>query len=145
MKTTNTLIISIAAILIAIICSETILRLHGKSVDDPTRIDTVEMTDKDKIEMFVALNSHRLELVKTIMGSDTIYSDQEMKILEKILEEDGLEKFNKDLAEMADRYWKSKKAKSIIEDAILLERSMNDIVMNDSLAKKKLMMEMGLF
>lgn len=143
MKIANTLIISIAAIVIAIICAETILRLRERSVENPTKIDTVEMTDKDKIEMLVTLNSHRLELVKTIMDGDTIYSDQEMKFLDKALEEDGLEKFNKVLGEIADGYWKSKKAKLIIEHAIFLEKAMSDIVMNDSLLKMKREKELG--
>ena len=101
------------------------------------------MTDKDKIEMLVTLNSHRLELVKTIMDGDTIYSDQEMKILDKVLEEEGLEEFNKDFGDIADGYWKSKKAKLIIEHAIFLEHAMSDIVMNDSLLKRKRAIEAG--
>lgn len=134
MKISNTLIISIASILIIAMCSVTILRLHEKPAD------TAELTDKDKIEMLVTLNSHRLELVKTIMDGDTIYSDQEMKFFDELLEKVGEEEFNR-LHGSDDGYWKSKKAKLIIERAIFLERAMNDIIMNDSLLKKKRMAE----
>jgi hypothetical protein len=144
MKITNTIIISIASILIISICSWTILRLHENSAENHIRIDNVEISDKDKIEMLVTLNSHRLELVKTIMDGDTIYTDLEMKFLDELLEKEGLEKFNKMLEwEVIDGYWKSKKAKSIIEHAIFLEQAMTDIVMNDSLLKMKLEKELG--
>ena len=138
MKISNTLIVSIASILIVAICAGTILRLH----ENLGRIDTAVLSDKDKIEMLVTLNSHRLELVKTIMDGDTIYSDEEIKFFDELLEKEGLEKFNEIVTyDAADGYWKSKEAKQILERAIFLERAMNDIVMNDSLIKQKRMLE----
>lgn len=145
MKISNTIIISIASILIVAICSETALRLHEKSAENPNRIDTVDLTDKDRIEMLVTLNSHRLELVKTIMDGDSFFSDEMMKSFDEEIEKNGLKVFNKKyIDEAIDRYWKTKKAKSIIEHAIFLERAMSDIVMNDSLIKMKRRIELGM-
>lgn len=128
MKIAKTLIISIASILIVAICAGTILRLHEKPAD------IAKLTDKDKIEMLVTLNSHRLELVKTIMDGDTIFSDQDMKALDELTENGGWKYLT---AHVARVYRKSKTVKPIIEDALFLERAMDDIVMNDSLIKKK--------
>ena len=130
MKISNTLIISIASILIVAICAGTILRLN----ENFSRSVTAVLTDKDKIEMLVTLNSHRLELVKTIMDGDTIFSDEDMKLLDTLIEKHGLDCLTIDAR---NTYLKSKKAKPIIERAIFLERAMTDIVMNDSLLRKK--------
>lgn len=137
MKIAKTLIISIASILIVAICAGTILRLHEKPAD------IAKLTDKDKIEMLVTLNSHRLELVKTIMDGDTIFSDQEMKAIDEVGWEYLTAHDAEALKHAAEVYRKSKKAKRIIEDVIFLERAMTDIVMNDSLIKRKLEIELG--
>ena len=130
MKIAKTLILSIASILIVAICAGTILRLHEKPAD------IAKLTDKDKIEMLVTLNSHRLELVKTIMDGDTILSDLELNALDKLPS-----KYH--TAQTAQVLWKSKTVKPIIEDALFLERAMTSIVMNDSLLKRKLEIEAG--
>ena len=134
MKIAKILIISIASILIVAICAGTILRLHEKPAD------IAKLTDKDKIEMLVTLNSHRLELVKTIMDGDTIFSDQDMKALDELTEKWGWKYLTGHAARV---YRKSKKAKLIIEDALFLERAMTSIVMNDSLLNRKLEIEAG--